>query len=149
MSEQEKSNAELLRGARVVVDPETFTVLSVSHGDWNEIIQNPELSPAMENPFVLFKDAWEITLIVPEREAVNLLQSEFDVRKESGFRLVSFDVDLDFDVVGFMALLTKIAAEAGVSILSFASFKRDHLFVRQDDLSEFLINLRGHVAEVC
>lgn len=149
MSGTTENTRELLRKSRVVVDTETYTAVSIAHGDWDEVIKDPELSPAMNAPFVLFKDAWEVTMIVPERQAIGLMQSRFQIQKETGFRLVSFDVDLDFDVVGFMALITGIAAEAGVSILSFASFKRDHLFVRQEQLSEFLIALRGHVGEVC
>ena len=142
-------NEELLKVAKLVVDPNTFYVLSVALNDWSAVLQNPELSPSADAPFLLFKDPWEVTLVLTDVQSSGLIDSDFEVKCEKGFRLLSFDIDLDFDVVGFMALLTKIAAGAGVSILSFASFKRDHLLVRQEDLGELLKAFRGHVREVC
>jgi uncharacterized protein len=56
---------------------------------------------------------------------------------------------LGWDVVGFLALVTRILAEAGVSCGALSAFSRDHLLVRQDDLPKALRALGPHVAELC
>lgn len=149
MSETNGSADEILKSARVAVATETYNVLSLSDSDWNTLLENPELSPRMSSPFMIFKDKWEVTLVLDDEDFGLLRHAVRSAAVEKGFRLVSFDADLDFDVVGFMARIARIMAEAGISILPISSFARDHILVRQDDLGTALKALRGHVAEVC
>jgi hypothetical protein len=72
-----------------------------------------------------------------------------DARVETGFRLVTLGVELGWDVVGFMALVTRILAEAGVPVGALSAFSRDHLLVKQEDLGRALRALGRHVAELC
>ncbi|HEX8921929.1 MAG TPA: ACT domain-containing protein [Pyrinomonadaceae bacterium] len=72
-----------------------------------------------------------------------------DARVESGFRLLTFDVELDWNVVGFLARVTQILAEAGVSCGALSAFSRDHLLIKQDELGKALRVLGPHVAELC
>ena len=140
---------ELLMRARLKVSDATFHIVSMSHQAWKSVLTQPELSPSMQKPFLIFKDDWEVTLVLEDKDASALELGGIDCEIEKNFRMISFDVDLEFDVVGFMAHIAAVAADAGVSILPFSSFKRDHLLVRQDDLAGLLIAFRDHVAEVC
>lgn len=140
---------EYLAKSRVNVSPETFTVLSINQNDWEKLLENPELSPRMTSPFLIFKDQWEITLVLDEYDFGKIWNVLENAKVERNFRLLSFDVELPFDVVGFMAQVTKIIADAEVSILPFSSFSRDHVLVKQDDLSRTLNALRGFVDEIC
>ena len=144
-----RSAAELLRSARLVVSPETFHVVSVGHEDWRSIVSNPELSPDMSSEFILFKDRWEVTLVVNDADFSRLRPALSLAKIESGYRLLSFDADLDFDVVRFIAEIARILANHGISILPLASFARDHVLVRQSDLARSLKAFRGIVDEVC
>ena len=144
-----RSAAELLRSSKLEVSPETFHVVSVGHEEWQSIVTNPELSPDMSSEFILFKDGWEVTLVVNEEDFARLRPGLSKAKIESGYRLLSFDADLDFDVVGFIAEIARILADCNISILPFASFKRDHVLVRQTDLARALKAFRGSVEEVC
>ena len=62
---------------------------------------------------------------------------------------IKCDVELPFEIVGFMAQIANIFADAGISILPFSSFSRDHVLIRQDDLARALKSLRGFVEEIC
>ncbi len=139
----------LLLESKVEVSPETYSVISLQDKDWQSLLENPELSPRMSAPFMIFKDKWEITLVLDEVDFETIRHTIRDAKIERNFRLLSFDVDLDFDVVGFMAQIAKILAEAGISILPISSFSRDHILLRQDDLASALKALRRHVDEVC
>lgn len=141
--------SSLLSKSKVEVSPETYNVISLQDKDWQNLLENPELSPRMTAPFMLFKDKWEITLVLDEEDFKTVRHAIRDAKIERNFRLLSFDVDLDFDVVGFMAQIAKILAEAGVSILPISSFSRDHVLLHQDALATALKSLRTHVKEVC
>jgi hypothetical protein len=45
------------------------------------------------------------------------------------YRLITFDLPLDFELVGFLALVSDLLAQASVSILALSTFERDHIFV--------------------
>lgn len=152
-NEHDNSNgrdaAEFLKNARIEVSPETYSVVALSSAEWELLLENPELSPRMTVPFLIFKDKWEVTLVLDEEDFAAIRDAVSASRVEHGFRMLSFDVKLEFNVVGFIARITSILAEAGVSVLPISSFSRDHVLVRQIDLASALKSLRGHVAEVC
>ncbi len=141
--------AELLSHAKVEVAPETYVLVGMRHADWARLLENPELSPRAESNFFLLRDPFEVTLLVPEEDWRAMRHAARDARVEAGFRLVTLGVELGWDVVGFMALVTRILAEAGVPVGALSAFSRDHLLIRQDDLGRALRALGEHVAELC
>jgi uncharacterized protein len=141
--------AELLRTARVEVAPETFALVGLRHADWARLLENPELSPRAESSFFLLRDPFEVTLLVEESDWGAMRHAARDARVESNFRLVTLDVELGWDVVGFLAHVTGILAAAGLPVGALSAFSRDHLLVKQDDLGKALRVLGEHVAELC
>ncbi len=79
---------------------------------------------------VLIVDKDEVSLIIPV-EAVDDFASRLKEQKASPtpYRLITFDLELDFNLFGFMAEVSKVLAEAEVSILPIAAFSRDHILV--------------------
>lgn len=140
---------QLLKKARLSVSPETFSVISLKQSDWFKLLENPELSPRMSAPFMIFMDRWEVTLILDEIDLGKIRPALGQTPIEGGFRLLSFDVELGFEVIGFLARIAEIFSVAGISILSLSSFSRDHILVKQTDLAAALQALRGHVDEIC
>ena len=55
----------------------------------------------MTAPFMIFKDRFETTLLVDETDFRNLRGNIGGAKVEGGFRLLTFDVELNFSVVGF------------------------------------------------
>lgn len=140
---------ELLRRTRIEVSPETFHLVSLTDEEWLGLLENPELSPRMTAPFMIFRDRWEVTLLFDETDYRRIEGALGGARAASGFRLLSFDLEMGFDVVGYIALIARLLSGAGISIVPVSSFSRDHLLVRQDDLAAALKALREHVEEVC
>lgn len=149
MIENRQSALELLRKTRVEVAPETFFLVSLPHADWRKLLENPELSPRMTAPFMIFSDKFEVTLLLDEVDFSTIRHAVRDARREGNFRLLTFDITLDFTVVGFLAELARILAEAGISIVALSAFSRDHLLIKQDDLAKALKVLGEHVEELC
>jgi hypothetical protein len=58
------------------------------------------------------------------------------------YRLITFEIELEMNLVGFMALVSRALAEAGISILPLAAFTRDHLLVKSQQVEAALDTLR-------
>jgi hypothetical protein len=59
------------------------------------------------------------------------------------YRLITFDIVLDPTLIGFMARITKALAAANVSVLPFAAYSRDHIFVSEADFETAVQVLEG------
>lgn len=141
--------AELLRRARVEVAPATFVLVGLRPEDWARLLENPELSPRAESIFMLLRDPFEVTLLLEEDDWRAMRHAARDARVEAGFRLVTLDVVLPWNVVGFLAHVTEILANEGIAVGALSAFSRDHLLIKQDDLGKALRVLGEHVAELC
>ena len=140
---------ELLKKTRVEVAPEMFTIVSLSHEEWLQLLENPELSPRRTAPFMIFKDKFETTLLLDEIDYGTMRHAVRDAKTERNFRLLTFDLIMDFSVVGFMAEVARILAEAEISIVALSAFSRDHILIKQDDLGKALKVLGNYVEELC
>lgn len=140
---------ELLKKTRVEIAPETFTLISLNHQDWLKLLENPELSPRMTAPFMIFKDKFETTLLLDEIDFETIRYAVRDAKIERGFRLLTFEIVLDFSVVGFLAEVSRILAESEISIVALSAFSRDHILIKQDDLAKALKVLGEYVEELC
>ncbi len=91
-----------------------------------------------EGAFAVVKDAKETTVIISENqlEKVDALQTEF------GWRLITFDVVMPFEVVGFLAAVSGALAKENIPIFAVSAFSTDHIFVQDRDLSKTLGILR-------
>lgn len=140
---------ETLRKTRVEVAPEIFFLLSLRREDWLKLLENPELSPRMSAPFLILSDKWEVTLLLDEIDYATIRHAVRDAKTEGNFRLLSFDTELDRNIVGFFAEISRILAEAGIPIGAISAFSRDHVLVKQEDLAKALKVLGKYIEEVC
>ncbi len=144
-----KSAADLLKAARLVTAPETFAVVRLSERQWTEVLSDPAASPRMSAPFMIFKDPFEITLVLDETDLGSLTRAVPEAQTERGYRLLTFDVVLGFGITGVLAEITRVLALHGIPVLALSSFSRDHLLIKQVDLARSLIALGELVDEVC
>ena len=145
----EKTVSDLLRETAVEVLPATFVLLGLSYQNWVRILENPELSPGAESPFLVFRDGREVTLLLEESDYQRIRHLVRDAKIERGFRLVTLDIELPWNVVGYLARVTEILAASGIPVGTLSSFSRDHLLIKQDDLGKALRVLSDHVKELC
>lgn len=92
----------------------------------------------ISEPFtVMIVDKDEITLVLTEAEV-----NEFSRRlpgarmSDARYRLITFDVALEPTLVGFMAKVSTALAAAGVTLMPFAAFHRDHILVPADQYDQ-------------
>jgi hypothetical protein len=140
---------ELLLEARIEVAREIYTLVSIDHKTWNSLLDRPELSPRMTAQFMILMDKWEVTLLLDEIDLEVLLPGLSNAKIERGYRLMTFDLVLDLGIVGFMAEISRLLAEANIPIMALSAFSRDHLLIKQQDLGKALKTLGEHVASIC
>ena len=112
---------ELLNKSRVDVSPETYFLVSLRDGEWHRLLESPELSPRMTAPFMILKDKYEVTLLLDEIDFQTCRHALREAKVESGFRLLTFDLEMDFTVVGFMAEVARILAAENIPIFPISA----------------------------
>jgi hypothetical protein len=100
------------------------------------VVRNPSTIP--KECFCVVKDKAETTLIVDEKN----MPEKYE-KKEPGYRIITFDASLPFELVGFTAKISKALASEGVSILSVSSYSTDHFLIKDKDLSKAKRALKG------
>lgn len=85
----------------------------------------------------LIADKDEVTLVM----SLEAWQEEYFKRlpgaeQHGEFRLITFDMVLEFSLTGFMAIVATILAEAGVSVIPLGAFSRDHVLVPADSFEK-------------
>ena len=149
MSDSVDHVSELLGQTTIEVAPAMYVIIGLSHQVWSQLIENPELSPRADAPFLIFRDQHEVTLVIEEDDWARIRHAARDAKTERGFRLVTLDISLPWNTVGFLARVTALLATEGISIGAITAFSRDHLLIKQDDLGKALRVLGEQVAEAC
>lgn len=101
--------------------------------------------PSDRGFFSLTLDAWEASLVLPAGDWCGLAERCPDARVAGPYRLLTFDIPLELDLVGFLAAVSTALAARDVPIYALSAVSRDHLLVRAADLAaaeEALAELR-------
>ena len=82
-------------------------------------------------PFcALIVDKDEVSLMIVENAieefANRLTNSQIS---EASYRLITIEAELDLEMVGFMATVSKALADANVNIMTYAAYTTDHFLV--------------------
>lgn len=121
---------ELLHGGAVGISDETYAICRATSD-----------SPTA---FATVRDDRETTVVV-EDDAVDSVDS---TQVERGWKRLTFEMELPFELVGFLAAVSTALAEADVSVFVLSSYTTDHVFVRESQLDIAVTQLEGLGCEV-
>jgi hypothetical protein len=82
--------------------------------------------------FAVINDEEEITVIAKEGTE---LQS---VSEEKSFRRITFEVNLPFNLTGFLSHIFTLLTHKNIPIFAISAYSTDHLFVREASLDEVI-----------
>lgn len=137
---------QALQQARFVADSQEYRMLRLPPG---AITAAAGVLAEIGEPFsAVLADQYEVTLIVPA-EAVEDFAHRLPGHQasETVFRLITLDVVLEHNLVGFMARVAAALAAAQISVMPYAAFSRDHVLVAASDLDRALAALSRLQAE--
>ncbi len=114
--------------------PETrYAIVSLPLGHFRELIT---ILRDVEGFVSLTRDKDEITLILAEEVWQQLAPRFADAKVQGGRRMIAFDTVLDFEVVGFIAEISRALAEANISILNLSTYRTDAVLVHESRFDE-------------
>ncbi len=117
----------VLAQTRLYTDGREYTIATVPLEDLYEGLAL--LTKAAEPFSAAVVDKDELTLILPTDVWAGLRETLPRFEESPGYRLITFDLPLELGLVGYLAVLTDVLAEEGVSLLAFSAYQRDHLLV--------------------
>jgi hypothetical protein len=86
--------------------------------------------------FAVITDGAEITVVAELHNDLDVLE------EEKPFRIISFDTKLPFDLIGFLAYITKLLADQNISLFAISSFSTDHILMKEVYLDKAMEVLR-------
>lgn len=122
---------EVLARTRVVVQPEPLVVVSLPPWERGPLQRRAD---QFHSPFCLTFTPQEVSLVCREVEWERVGKGLRARAVERGYRMITLDVELDLDVVGYLQVVTQRLAQAGIAVSVISTFHRDHLLVREADV---------------
>ena len=86
----------------------------------------------MPGAFAIICDGDEITVVIDQSRIVKQHVIEVD----SDWRMLTFQTVLPLDLVGFLAVVSRVLADRGVSIFALSAYSTDHILVKEKDIGE-------------
>ncbi len=127
------AHAALANGT-LFTDEDIYTLIKLPP---NAIWAGAGILAQIAEPFTtLIADKDEVTLVMPLAAWEEYGRRLPTAHQAGDYRLITFDIELDLSLVGFMALVARILADAGVPIMAFSAFSRDHLLVPADSFEK-------------
>jgi uncharacterized protein len=131
----------LLRQSRWKSRPERFVLAGL---DPSERLVVARVLVGVAAPFMqLIVEPDILTLVLPEADWRSLRPAFPNARVQAPCRVISFDLDLPDDLVGFLAVASRALAAAGVPILAICGYTKDHILVREQHLDQALAALES------
>lgn len=115
--------AQFLQDGAVRISNDTYAVCQTDHSH--------------PTAFATIRDDTETTVVVEEDEAASIDADEV----ESGWKRLTFEMDLPFELVGFLGTVATELANADISVFVISSYSTDHVFVKADDLDDAISQL--------
>ncbi len=121
----------LFAAVQLYTDARPYAIVSLPRDQMRAVTV---LFGGLADPFAaMIVDKDEITIVMHEMDWSLGGRGLPGARTASDFRLITFDLALDLDTVGFMAVVSRLLAEAGISFLPVAAYSRDHILVHARD----------------
>jgi predicted CoA-binding protein len=123
--------AKVLARVRVVVQPEPLVRVSLPPSERGPLQRRAERFHA---PFCVTFTSHGVSLVCREVEWDQVGKGLRARAVERGYRMITLDVELEPEGVGYVRAVTERLAQAGVVAGLVSTFHRDHLLVREEDV---------------
>jgi hypothetical protein len=121
----------LLGAVQLTTDDRPYSVVSLP---LDQMRAATILFGGLAEPFAaMIVDKDEVTIVMREIDWSLGSRGLKGMRVEIGYRLITLDVTLDSGVIGFLAVVSRWLADAGIAMLPIAAYSRDHILVHTQD----------------
>jgi len=125
---------EILKEATFLVDEDVYHLLKLPP---NAIIVAAGILAEIGEAFsALLVDKFEVTLVI-ESESYEEYKNRLRYHEASDFRykLVTLEAELDPNIIGLTAVLSRALADKNIPIIPLGSFSRDHFLIPEEKIA--------------
>ena len=119
------------------MNPETFLKEGSVHV-WDQSFAMIRSRRTHPEAFANIIDHNEITVIMDQTK----VDEEDVIEIQKDWKLLTFEMVLPFELVGFLATVSNAFAEEGIPIFTVSAYSTDHIFVSEKDLPKAKETLR-------
>ena len=107
---------------------------------WKEKFAVIKAKKSIAGSFAVIKDKNEITVVINQSKINMALNTIIKIEKD--WKILTFDMALPFELVGFLAKISKILADENISIFVISSYSTDHILIKEKNLNSALLKLK-------
>lgn len=131
---------KLWRQTKLRLWPEHYWLISLAPAQLPLAAQT--LAHASDSFAALVLERDEVSLTLPEH-AWQTCSSQFPEATLAGpYRVITFDLNIELSVSGYLLPAAARLAEAGISIVPQCAFQKDHSLIKADDADRALVVLQ-------
>ena len=128
MPEPTAETLPLFAETKLRVSPDDYVVVSLPP-DAEAWAMNLKLEPFSS----VTRDHDEVSLVVKAADWAQHGPGAAGAKAQGPYTLITFDIELDLSVVGYLSVVSSLLAENGVSIFALSTYLRDHILVKKGD----------------
>jgi len=98
---------------------------------WKEIFSIIKSKKPYPNAFANIIDKNEITVIIEQSK----YNDEDIIEVEKDWKILTFDMVSPFELVGFLAKVSKVLADEKIQIFAISAYSTDHILIKEKDLA--------------
>ncbi len=141
--EQENKLKRLFANTKIKVSMDTFVIVGVPKDQSDKVKAKIRDFSDGFNSVVFGED--KITLILPQRNWEQIERSFYDFELQKDRKLITFDINLDRDVVGYLDVVTSLLAKNGISAGVVSTYFKDHILVKESDEDNAINILQDYI----
>lgn len=104
----------------------------------NDIEKASEMMIFLDPYFSITFTHEEISIVLKSDDWCSI-KPKFDNYREQGpYRLITFDIELDLSLVGYLSIISSTLSDAGISIFVISTYLKDHILVKKDQIGKTL-----------
>ena len=108
---------------------------------WKETFAVAKSKKPIDGAFACIQDQSEITVVVDEARMEKQPYDFLEVNR--GWKIITFDMLLPLELVGFIAKVATVLAEEKIDILTFSAYSTEHVLVQEKDLPKAFEKLKS------
>jgi len=108
---------------------------------WKETFAVAKSKKPLPDAVVTIQDKNEITVVIDQKILEAHKEDLTEIDKD--WKIITFDMLLPLDMVGWIAKVSNILAEEGISILILSAYSTDHVLVQVSDLEKAVNKLQS------
>jgi hypothetical protein len=118
---------EILAHTELIIQPGEFVLVGLEPDERARL--ESDLANVASDLFQYIIEPDVLTLLLESNDWAHLSHHYPQANVEGPFRIFTFSVAMDWEVVGFLATVTGLLAQAGIPLGAVCGYYRDHLFI--------------------